>query len=167
MTDVKRGFNVTLGVVIGLGVLGACGAIICLGCMLFLALQSPANERVFENIISTPAIRATVPPLDPPATPTQAGPTATPTLLQGNGDNVVQFTSPSAGLVIFNIECSEPAERQCAVWLLDNQGNKLDLLANDITPYSGSKSGQLQPATYTLEVTAPGPWVINITLPLP
>lgn len=129
---------------------------ICLA-VLFVPALNNSNPQIQR--------RATLPPLNPPATPTRAGPTATPTVLQGQGDHVLQFTSPNPGLAIFDIECAEPAERQCSVWLLDEQGNKLDLLANDLTPYSGQKSAQLQPVPYVIEVTAPGPWSINITLP--
>ena len=49
------------------------------------------------------------------------------------------------------------------VWLKDAQGNNIDLLANKIGSYSGEKSAQLSTGTYYLDVTASGPWSIQIT----
>jgi hypothetical protein len=83
-----------------------------------------------------------------------------PTIFNGYGDDVVSFNAQGTGLRIFNMRYTGGSN--FIVVLKDNQGNWVDLLANKIGSYSGKKSAQLNSGTYYLDVTASGPWTIEI-----
>ena len=91
-------------------------------------------------------------------------PTATPisnVTLSGQGDDVRSLNAAGTGLGIFSMTYN--GQGNFIVWLKDAQGNNIDLLANEIDSYSGEKSAQLSTGTYYLDVTASGPWSIQIT----
>lgn len=49
------------------------------------------------------------------------------------------------------------------VWMVDDQGNKVDLLANEIGSFDGSKAVRIpQTGTYLLDITANGKWKVSI-----
>jgi hypothetical protein len=91
---------------------------------------------------------------------TQTG-SASSTHLTGYGDDVVSFTASGSGLRIFNMKYT--GQRNFAVILKDGTGEYVSLLANEIGSYSGKKSETLNTGKYFLDVTASGPWTIDIT----
>ncbi len=123
---------------------------------------TPTPEIVYVTVLVTlsPGQVAVAPPTAiPTAVPTTA--TSTPLTIQGNSDDVRSFTTSGDGIRIFAMSYS--GEKNFAIWLEDSQGNKLDLLANEIGSYTGKKSERLGPGTYYLDVTASGPWTVTVT----
>lgn len=91
---------------------------------------------------------------------TQSGSSSS-THLSGNGDDVVSFTADGIGLRIFNMKYL--GQHNFAVKLKDEDGDYLSLLVNEIGSYSGKKSETLTTGKYFLDVTASGPWTIDIS----
>ena len=90
--------------------------------------------------------------------------------LNGSGDDVKSFSANGTSLRVFSIQYT--GEANFIVWLKDGQGNNLDLLVNTIGSYSGNTSAQLQTGNYFLDISASGPWTIDIVpnvseIPLP
>jgi len=82
--------------------------------------------------------------------------------LSGTGNNVVPFTATESGLWVFTMRYS--GEKNFIVWLTDDQGKRLYLLANEIGTYSGMKPQKLDAGKYYLDVTANGPWTIKAAI---
>jgi len=83
------------------------------------------------------------------------------THLSGNGDDVVSFSVSGTGLKIFTMNYT--GKRDFAVKLKDGSGDDIAVLANETGSYSGKKSEKLTSGRYYLDVTADGPWTIDIT----
>lgn len=49
-----------------------------------------------------------------------------------------------------------------AIWFLDKDGGKIDLIANEIGSCSGRMALQVKQGTYLFDVTAEGPWTITV-----
>ena len=119
------------------------------------AVTTPTPQIVYVTVLVTP-------------TPIQTIATTVPTTVQhsqsthfsGNGDDVQTFTATGSGLRIFTMQYS--GAHNFAVILKDSNGEWIDLLANEIGSYSGRKSAVLRTGTYYLDVTASGPWSIDI-----
>lgn len=60
---------------------------------------------------------------------------------------------------------SHNGERYFGVWLLDNAGERVDLLANEVGNYNGETSTSLEPGRYFLEIEGDGQWLINVIAP--
>jgi hypothetical protein len=121
----------------------------------------PTQGRlVFPTV--DPADLPTLTPVPTPA-PTRAAPVDDGRRLVGQGNKLENFNLSRGGLIRFTL--SHGGEGHFAVWLLDAEGNDIDLLANEIGRYDGEKSGRLDPGNYFLEVTADGQWLINIGQP--
>jgi hypothetical protein len=80
-------------------------------------------------------------------------------LLSGNGSSIVPFTATESGLWIFTLNYTD--EKNFIVWITDDQGKRVALLANEIGTYSGMKPQKLDAGKYYLDVTANGPWTIR------
>lgn len=53
-----------------------------------------------------------------------------------------------------------------AIWLIDSNGDKVELLVNEIGVFDGSKAvGIALTGDYLLDVTASSNWSVNITQP--
>ncbi len=85
----------------------------------------------------------------------------TPSTLSGSGDDVVSFAATGTSLRIFTMKYTGTSN--FAVVLKDANGGYMKLLANEIGSYSGKKSEQLSTGKYYLDVTASGPWSIQIS----
>jgi hypothetical protein len=83
-------------------------------------------------------------------------------LLSGTGNSIVPFTATGSGLWVFTINYT--GEKNFIVWLTDNEGKRVALLANEIGTYSGMKPQKLDAGKYYLDVTASGPWTIRAAL---
>ena len=77
----------------------------------------------------------------------------------------IRFATPfftlKSGIATFKMTHNGSAN--FAVILYDSYGNNIDLLANEIGPYSGSQVVPVQSGTYILDVEANGTWSIDIT----
>ena len=83
------------------------------------------------------------------------------TTLSGNGDDVQSFTATGSGLRIFTMR--HTGSSNFAIILKDGNGKYLALLVNEIGSYSGKKSETLTSGKYYLDITADGPWSVDIT----
>jgi len=83
-------------------------------------------------------------------------------LLSGTGNSIVPFTATGAGLWVFTLNYT--GEKNFIVWLTDENGKRVALLANEIGTYSGMKPQKLDAGKYYLDVTASGPWTIKAAI---
>lgn len=81
--------------------------------------------------------------------------------LSGGGDAVSDPIAMPAGLLRF--DASFRGTGNFVIWAYDTYGNR-ELIVNEIGAYDGQKLLQLdQDTTMLLEVTADGPWSIDLT----
>ena len=99
----------------------------------------------------------------PAATPTYSSPPSSSgsTHLSGSGDDVRTFTATGSALRVFSMSYS--GQSNFIVKLLDGDGGYVELLANEIGSYSGKKTATLRTGKYVLDITASGPWTIDIS----
>jgi hypothetical protein len=129
-----------------------------------------------------PAPTATAPPPPPPATatPMQApSPTATtvptieapaPIALSGSGPRATDLFWLSEGIAIFHM--THNGSSNFAIWLLNESGQRVDLLVNEIGPFDGRKAvgvidphGDTSPGNHLLDIEADGSWSVTIEQP--
>jgi autonomous glycyl radical cofactor GrcA len=130
-----------------------------------------------ETPVPTPSPTAT--PL-PKTTPTPEVPTAThtpeptpaqeptpePIALSGTGQKATSKFSLEKGLSIFRM--THDGDSNFAVWLLDDEGDKVELLVNEIGEFDGSKAvGIKKQGDYIFDIGADGRWTITIEQPRP
>ena len=136
---------------------------------------SPTPEVPTPTPISTtPEITPTIPtssvtPL-PKTTPALEAPTATPTpepiTLSGTGQEATSKFSLETGLSVFRM--NHDGDRNFIVWLLNDEGDQIDLLVNKIGEFDGSKAvGITKQGDYILDISADGSWTITIEQPRP
>ncbi len=93
----------------------------------------------------------------PRQSPTQSAPLT----LQGTGKKASELFTLDYGLKTF--EMNYRGADNFIVWLMDDQGNRVDLLANEIGSFDGSKAiGIPQTGTYLLNIESNGKWEISI-----
>jgi hypothetical protein len=80
--------------------------------------------------------------------------------LRGSGDDAVPFTVTGDGLRIITLK--NTGDSTFIVWLRDDKGDPVDMLVNDIGPYTGKTSEKMETGTYFVDITADGPWAISI-----
>lgn len=85
--------------------------------------------------------------------------------LSGNGDSVSNTFTLEEGFVVVN--ANYDGERNFAVKLYDESGNQVDLLFNTIGSYTGSQALMIPTGNYKYEVTASGPWTIQMSQEIP
>jgi hypothetical protein len=85
-----------------------------------------------------------------------------PITFTGTGDDVPQFMYfKKKGLARFNM--SHTGESNFAIWLYDENGKYVDLLANEIGNYNGSKAVRIpKKGVYLLDITADGSWSVSV-----
>jgi hypothetical protein len=83
-------------------------------------------------------------------------------LLSGTGNSIVPFTATGSGLWVFTVNYT--GDKNFIVWITDEKGKRVALLANEIGTYSGMKPQKLDAGKYYLDVTASGPWTIKAAL---
>ena len=82
--------------------------------------------------------------------------------LSGTGNMATDKFQLISGLATFKF--SYTGESNFIVYLLDNDGNKVELVANEINSSAGSKATNITASgTYLLDVEADGPWTVDIT----
>lgn len=110
----------------------------------------------------------------PPAPAPAPAPTPTPAPaytydFSGSGNQATPLFGLQAGLTTFDITYS-PSEEMSnfIVWLKDQQGNDIDLLANETNAYRGGRVISVATENnYLLNITASGPWTVHIAQPRP
>lgn len=81
--------------------------------------------------------------------------------LTGSGQTATEPFELESGLAVFRM--THQGNRNFIVYLLDQNGRRVDLLVNDIGSSSGSKAVQIpRDGTYLLQVEADGPWTVQV-----
>ncbi|HNR44803.1 MAG TPA: hypothetical protein PKH80_06525 [Methanofastidiosum sp.] len=83
-----------------------------------------------------------------------------PSVFTGSGHDVVAFTATGSGLRIFSGQHSGTGNFM--VWIKNEEGKLVGGAANCIGNCSGKMSQRLTPGKYYLDITANGPWRIEI-----
>lgn len=129
-----------------------------------LTLTIPPSPTATPQPTNTPAPTATPRPTNTPVPTPTPSPPPEPITLSGNGDDLVDLTdfNPEG---IFGVEITGSGSGNFAVWNYDAQGDQIDLLVNEIGAYTGRHLLDIQdrqPPTAGFEVTASGPWTIEV-----
>mgnify|MGYP000610362418 CR=1 FL=1 len=139
-----------------------------------MATDTPSPTRTL-----TPSPTATVTP-SPTRTPTPSptatatpSPTATPPptpapdgesySFDGSGGDVTDTFETTGGLVTFDLE--HTGDSNFAVWLVSDDGDQEELLANIVGEYDGTYAMYLQAGEYQLDIDADGDWTADIEQP--
>lgn len=99
---------------------------------------------------------------DPREPPAQLAPIT----FSGSGNRVTQdFATVSKPL---KFHMSHTGAYNFAIWILNaSTGEMQELAVNHIGPYDGSRYFDVDPGKHALDITADGPWTVNITQPRP
>lgn len=85
-----------------------------------------------------------------------------PITLSGSGQQATSKFHLQKGLSTFKLTYTGGSN--FSVWLLDSSGNNIELLANDIGTFDGSKAVQIDTdGDYLLNVESEGQWTVGIT----
>jgi len=83
-----------------------------------------------------------------------------PKTFTGNSRTVTDFFKVDGGLTRFELKYD--GDGNFIIWLLDKDGNKIELLVNEISSFDGSKAIGLNKGIYLLDVTGEGNWQIDV-----
>lgn len=126
------------------------------------AQEQPTAQEQTQIVTEKVASRATAAVTSAVTTTVSTVATSsTPIRITGNGDDVIAFSASGTALRVFSMQ--HTGDSNFAIWLIDDQGNNEDLLVNEIGSYSGKKSAKLTSGDYSLDVTADGPWAVEIS----
>jgi hypothetical protein len=92
--------------------------------------------------------------------PTALAAKVLPVSWKGTGPAVAGYSQGADGLATFQM--SHKGSRNFAVTLLDASGQEVDLLANTIGAFDGSKATRLSSAIYVVQVEADGAWTVDV-----
>lgn len=87
-------------------------------------------------------------------------PAPEPIVFSGRGDYATETFQLEEGLV--RLQAEHQGSSNFAIKLLDGNGDLQELPVNEIGSYSGSRAFSVRSGTYLLDVTASGPWTIQI-----
>jgi len=119
-----------------------------------ILVPSPTPEAPTPTPIST----------TPEITPTI--PTSSVTPLPKTTPEATSKFSLETGLSVFRM--NHDGDRNFIVWLLNDEGDQIDILVNKIGEFDGSKAvGITKQGDYILDINADGSWTINIEQPRP
>lgn len=81
--------------------------------------------------------------------------------LSGVGQQATEKFTLNKGLAIFKM--THNGKRHFAIWLMNNDGEKVDLLVNTTGLFDGSKAVKIpRDGTYLLDIAADGSWAVEI-----
>lgn len=126
--------------------------------------SQPATEEEagLEPVVEEEQVEEPKP--KPKPTPQPAEPSVI--QLSGAGQQASQKFTLESGLSIFRMTHSGQSNFQ--VWLLDDSGQRIDLLVNEIGPFNGAKAiGIERQGIYILDISADGQWTVKIEQPRP
>ncbi len=93
--------------------------------------------------------------------PRQTSVESTLNTLSGKGQQASEFIKLDTGSTVFRLR--HDGSQYFTVWLLDNKGAKVEMLANEAGSFSNSKTVEIdQPGVYILDITADGSWTITV-----
>jgi hypothetical protein len=119
--------------------------------------QTPINTSPEITPTSTQEVTTSSP------TPTD---TPEPIVLSGTGQEATSKFTLEKGLSKFRM--AHDGDSNFAILLLDDEGNNVDLLVNEIGEFDGSKAvGIAKAGIYLLDISADGGWKITIEQPRP
>jgi hypothetical protein len=78
----------------------------------------------------------------------------------GTGQQSTAQFGVVGGLTLFDLK--HDGQSNFIVWLLDRNGDDVDLLANEIGPYQGEGAIGLPPGPYLLDIDADGSWSVEV-----
>lgn len=109
----------------------------------------PQGERGLPGALTSPASYLPVP---------------VPVTLSEIGQKASAFFDLDAGLVIFKL--THDGRSNFIVWLFDAEGQRVELLVNDVGQFDGSTAiGINQRGVHLLDVSADGNWTVSIEQP--
>jgi hypothetical protein len=125
-----------------------------------------SSENAYDLAMGLPTPTPAVTPVG--SSLTQYLPVTSPTpsqtiTFQGSGNGIQTFTAYGTGTRIFNISYS--GSGNFVVWLENAQANHISQLANTVGSFQDKIPEQLGAGTYYLDVTAEGPWTVELTSP--
>ena len=124
----------------------------------------PAPSASTPAPVPAPVTPTTTP--TPSSTSTSTDESPKPITLSGSGQQASSKFILSSGLSVFKMTHS--GSGNFAVELLDSNGKTVELLANTIGSFNGSKAVGIQSnGTYLLNITASGKWTVTIEQPRP
>jgi len=129
----------------------------------------PTPTPVPPTPTATPAL-PTPTPLPPTPTPLPTDtpvptPTPEPERFTGRGQQVSPRFALDAGLAVFRM--THDGGSNFAIVLMNDQGEQIELLVNEIGGFNGAKAvGIEQAGTYILDITADGNWTVLIEQPM-
>lgn len=86
--------------------------------------------------------------------------------LSGTGQQASKKFTLESGLSIFRMTHS--GQSNFGIWLLDENGNNIELLVNEVGTFNGAKAvGINKKGTYILDISADGQWTVKIEQPRP
>jgi len=89
-----------------------------------------------------------------------------PITLSGSGQEASDIFELIEGVAIFELE--NTGSGHFGIWLMDDMGNNVELLVNEIGPFDGSKIVRIdREGEYILDVSAQGSWEVTIKQPRP
>lgn len=133
------------------------------GAVLAFRGADPAHRAVWDTIAMGVEPCVSAPSVPSTGEPESAQPLAfEPITGKGKGDKIVRFEIPEDAAAIADIKAS--GKGNFAIWSLDENGDKLDLLVNEIGAYKGTVLFDEQEGEHSVafEVTASGSWTIRI-----
>lgn len=131
------------------------------------ATDTPHPTDTPVPLTNTPAPTATssllTPTPIPPHTPAPT-PIPEPQQFNGSGQQVSPQFTLNAGLAVFRM--THDGSRNFAIWLLDNGGERVELLVNEIGGFDGAKAfGIERTGTFILDILASGNWTVSVEQP--
>lgn len=94
----------------------------------------------------------------------QPRPTTAPSVPQnftGKGQQTSEFFSTGKGLATFKM--THQGSHNFSIWLLNDKGQRVELLVNEIGAFDGSKAlGISKEGIYILDITADGDWTVSV-----
>jgi len=125
-----------------------------------------ATETPHPTDTPAPPTSTPVPPTPTPLPTDTPAPTPTPEpqRFAGHGQQVSPKFVLSTGLAVFRM--THDGGSNFAIVLLDDKGNYVELLVNEIGGFDGAKAvGIEQTGTYLLDIQADGNWIISVEQP--
>jgi hypothetical protein len=118
------------------------------------------------TVMSTPVPAGTAAPVVTsaawtPETPATGHPYSKTYTFEGTGDYTQAFTTTSDGTWVYRMDY--PGDEVFIVTIKDDQGDDIEVLANEGGSYTGTKSVRLDTGTYYLDVAAAAPWTITMS----
>lgn len=133
--------------------------------------ESPPSDSTAEPDMESPTASPS-PTMSPSPT---ASPTASPTpkpqkapdgesfSMSGSGTKATETFTTEGGLVVFDF--SHNGDSNFAVWLLNENGEREELLVNTIGSWDGKVALYLPAGTYLFDIDADGRWEADVTQP--